>query len=52
MIWILMNSLVELNYYSRAMDIVNLGASSKFSSGWLKTTGSYSRRGLVEDLLK
>jgi hypothetical protein len=37
--------------YSRAMNIVNLGASSKFSSGWMKTTGSYSRRGLVEDLL-
>jgi hypothetical protein len=49
-----LDSFEELNgtaYYSRAMDIVNIGASSKFSAGWLKTTGSYSRRGLVEDLL-
>jgi hypothetical protein len=38
-------------YYSRAMDIVNIGASSRFTSGWSKTTGSYSRRGLAEDLL-
>jgi hypothetical protein len=49
-----MDSFEELSgsaIYSRAMDIVNLGASSKFNSGWTKTTGSYSRRGLAEDLL-
>jgi hypothetical protein len=38
-------------YFSRAMDIVNLGAAGKYSAGWQKSTGTYSRRGLVEDLL-
>jgi Domain of unknown function (DUF4835) len=38
-------------YFSKAFDMVNLGASSSFSGGWLKTSGSYNRRGLVEDLL-
>jgi hypothetical protein len=49
-----LDSFEELNgtaYYSRALDIVNLGAASKFNTGWMRTTGSYSRRGLVEDLL-
>lgn len=36
--------------YSKAFDIVNLGASSR-AVGWEKTSSSYSRRGLVEDLL-
>lgn len=49
-----MDSFEELSgtvYYSKAIDIVNLGSGSVFSSGWQKTTGSYSRRALVEDLL-
>ncbi len=36
--------------YSKAFDIVNLGASNR-AVGWEKTSSSYSRRGLVEDLL-
>ncbi len=49
-----MDSFEEMSgtiYYSKAFDIVNLGEASRFSNGWQKTTGSYSRRGLVEDLL-
>lgn len=38
-------------FFSKAYDIVNLGASSRFSNGWMKSSSSYSRRGLVEDLL-
>ncbi len=33
------------------MDLVNLGATSAFSDGWQNSSASYSRRGLVEDLL-
>ncbi len=39
------------DYYSKAYDIVNLGASGKNSTGWEKNSNSYSRRGLVDDLL-
>ena len=39
------------DYYSKAYDIVNLGASSKNSTGWEKNSNSFSRRGLVDDLL-
>jgi hypothetical protein len=38
-------------FYSKALDIVNLGAASKFSSSWQRATGTYSKRALVEDLL-
>jgi len=38
-------------YFTKAFDIVNLGANSSSSTGWEKTSSSYSRRGLVEDLL-
>lgn len=38
-------------YFSNAFNIVNLGANSNFSNGWTKNSNSYSRRGLVEDLL-
>ncbi len=38
-------------YFTKAMDIVNLGASSKFSSGWQRSSSTYSRRGIAEDLL-
>ncbi|HVO74175.1 MAG TPA: DUF4835 family protein [Ignavibacteriaceae bacterium] len=39
--------------FNKAFDIVNLGAVSRFSSGWENkgTTFSFSRRKLVEDLL-
>lgn len=40
-------------YFTKALDIVNLGATSRFSSGWENkgTTFSFSRRKLAEDLL-
>ncbi len=38
-------------YFSRAYDIVNLGANSNFKTGWDRNSSSYSRRGLVEELL-
>lgn len=38
-------------YFTKAFDIVNLGANSGFRSGWEKSSSSYSRRGLVEDIL-
>jgi hypothetical protein len=39
--------------FTKALDIVNLGATSRFSSGWENkgTTFSFSRRKLAEDLL-
>lgn len=38
-------------YFQRAQDIVNLGASSNSSNGWLSSSSSYNRWGLVHDLL-
>lgn len=38
-------------YFTKAFDIVNLGANSSFRNGWEKSSSPYSRRGLVEDLL-
>ncbi|NWF90946.1 MAG: DUF4835 family protein [Ignavibacteriaceae bacterium] len=38
-------------FFTKAFDIVNLGANSGYRTGWEKSSGSYSRRGLVEDLL-
>ena len=38
-------------FFTKAFDIVNLGANSSFRTGWEKSSGSYTRRGLVEDLL-
>ena len=45
------NKLGGTPYFSKASDIVNLGAASSFSSGWTRSSNSYSRRGLVDDLL-
>lgn len=45
------NKLGGTSYFSKASDIVSLGAVSSFSNGWTKGSGSYSRRGLVDDLL-
>lgn len=39
------------SFFTKAFDVVNLGANSGFSTGWEKSSSSYSRRGLVEDLL-
>lgn len=38
-------------FFTKAYDIVNLGANSSYRTGWEKSSSSYSRRGLVEDLL-
>lgn len=38
-------------YFTKAYDIVNLGSNSNFKTGWDRNSNSYSRRGLVEDLL-
>ncbi len=38
-------------YFNEAINIVNLGSASKYSKGWVRSSGSYSRTGLVEDLL-
>src|ERR1035437_3708039 len=38
-------------YFLKALDLVNLGATSAFSDGWQNSSASYSRRGLVEDLV-
>ncbi|MDR3667585.1 MAG: DUF4835 family protein [Ignavibacteriaceae bacterium] len=38
-------------YFSKALDLVNLGSTSAFSDGWQNSSASYSRRGLVEDLM-
>lgn len=38
-------------FFTKAFDLVNLGANSSFRNGWEKSSSSFSRRGLVEDLL-
>ncbi len=38
-------------YFSKALDIVNFAVTGGASSSWLSTSGSYSRRRLVEELL-
>ena len=37
--------------FSKALDIVHIALSSKNSKGWDKSSGSYNRRDLVEDIL-
>lgn len=38
-------------YFQRAQDIVNLGATSGFSNGWLSSSSPYNRWGLTNELL-
>jgi Domain of unknown function (DUF4835) len=38
-------------YFNKAINIVSLGSSSQFSVGWASNSGSYTRGGLVSDLL-
>lgn len=38
-------------YFKKAYDIVNLGATSGFKSGWERSSSSYNRYGFVEDIL-
>ena len=44
-------SLSGTPYFQKASSIVSFGSSTSFSRGWVKATGSYSRAGLVEELL-
>jgi hypothetical protein len=37
--------------FAKAFDIVNLGSSSSFSTGWQSSSATYSRWGLVSDLV-
>jgi hypothetical protein len=37
-------------YFQKARDIVNLGASSTYSSGWQSSSATYSRWGLLNDI--
>lgn len=37
--------------FSKALDIVHLALSSKYSKGWDKSSGTYNRRDLVEDIM-
>jgi len=38
-------------YFSKALDIVHIALGSKYSKGWDKSSGSYNRRDVVEDIL-
>jgi len=38
--------------FLRAMDIANLGATSRANSGWLPSSSVYNRNGLVSDILR
>jgi len=38
-------------FFQKASNIVSLGASTNFSRGWTKSTGTYTRVGLIEELL-
>lgn len=49
-----MDSYIELGgspYFAKAFDIVNLGSSSNFSNGWKSSSATFSRWGLVSDLV-
>ncbi|MBZ0200347.1 MAG: DUF4835 family protein [Ignavibacteriaceae bacterium] len=39
------------DFYTKAYNIVNLGSTSRYKTGWERNSNSYSRLGLVEDLL-
>ncbi len=38
-------------YFSKAFDIVNMGATSSNSQGWTSNSGTYNRKGLVNNIL-
>lgn len=38
-------------YFQKASNIINLAQSTAFNRGWTKTTGAYSRAGLIDELL-
>ena len=45
-------SLGGTTYFLKAQDIVNLGATNIKSNGWLPSSSSYNRAGLVSDLIR
>lgn len=38
-------------YFNKAFDIVNLAATSRSTNGWLSSSSSYNRQGMVSNLL-
>ena len=38
-------------YFQKAQDIVNIGATSAFSNGWLSSSSPYNRWGLINEIL-
>ncbi len=51
MIWTLGKNLEEQIFIPKLMILLILGASSSRATGWEKNSNTYSRRGLVDDLL-
>lgn len=45
------NKLGGTPYFTKAADICNLGASSSFSNGWIKTNNSFNKKALLDDIL-
>lgn len=39
------------DYYQKALDVAIKGSSSQFSDGWVTSSSTYNKRGLVEGLL-
>jgi len=39
------------DFYTKAFNIVNLSATSRYKNGWERNSNSYSRLGMLEDLL-
>jgi hypothetical protein len=39
-------------YYNEAIKILNMGATGSFSAGWTSSSGSYNRKGFIEDVLQ
>jgi hypothetical protein len=38
-------------YFSKASDILNMGQSSNFSSGWSSSSGNYNRKDYIDNIL-
>lgn len=49
--WDSFEALAGSPFFTKALDICNLGANSQNTEGWVSSSSSYSRRGLAEDFL-
>ena len=49
--WDSFESLAGSPFFAEALNICNLGANSQKSEGWVRSSSTYSRMGLAEDLL-